>query len=795
MIKKMKGLDVLNIVCIVFLVALILLGKDTTPLYLFAIEMLLIVVMLIALVINIRYKTKVLNNTTNVIRSIRVEDFEGIKEAVNENFGGYISEEIETLLEEVVSKNENMKHVMNLAKYIEKDEIDKFKIREIEMDSGLRYALRVFIKQKELLDSSQMINTEFLKKIKSNKFGEIEIDDDNVTEQQLNSILKSFEVIDKNLKSTQPAFYEGDFNVEIETVDIEKDYLNITSRLGTLLTSQKKSIINLYYAILMLEEFDHQEIISSSYKGNLVHNFRALETVYENLTVSIENIAYAIEHKVNISYEHVSEIFRPIIDTINKDEVFTNDVPEKLDSVNNENISVIEDEFGAKILNSKSNFETKHFTKNHELILDIENRLKDMQIVFDEELHESTEETENEVVETKPEVAETLEEVENKEIIETLEEVENKEIIETLEEVENKEVIETLEEVESEEVVETLEVVEKLEEAETLEVVESEEEAETLEVVESEEEVETLEKVGTKIEEVSENSLETLIENDTTEKQRDDDLTDELENINDVQKSEEQIVSKSLDNNKFDKPKINTSVKPETKTVNTWDNYKKNNSDVKDNQSASNSIKYTNNINNVRNELRSEKPTTNSATSRLNDNKGGRRVSSITNNKTNTKKPLTYQEAMKSGEIDKFKTESTISYANSSNTVNNIRKRIEPIKNRGEKEPVTYQQFLKDKGNPSRPAETSRTNTTSTSQTTARKPVDTKTKTTSRFATNQSASKEFDSAKKRSKLVENLGRELSQRERAELDLYGEILDDKTRTKMDLITSGTDLAGF
>ncbi len=736
MIKKMKSLDILSIVCVVFLVALVLLGKDTAPVYLFVIELLLIVVMLVTLILNLKYKTKIQNNTVGVIKSISVEDYEGIKEKINENFGGYISEEIETLLEEVVSKNENMKHVFNLAKYIEKDELNKFNIREIEMDSQLRYALRVFIKQKETLDSSQTINTEFLKRIKSNKFGEINIDDDNVTEQQLNAILKSFEVIDKNLKSTQPAFYEGDFNVEIETVDVERDYLNITSKLGTLLTSQKKSIINLYYAILMLEEFDHQEIISSSYKGNLVHNFRALETVYENLTVSIENIAFAIEHKVNISYDNVSEIFRPIIDTINKDESFKNEVPEQLETIVNDKAELIlESEFDEKLLNAKSNFESKHFTKNHELILDIENRLKDMQIVLDEDLINETD----------------LEEVLEESLEETKEDV-AEDVKEDVKEDATEDVIEEAVEDVTKDVIEEIDIVID---------------------INLENEVDVNNETTLEVKDVDaswENSNELDVNN---QDENDENLITEFDNSNDVSKGKEQSSIANVNNNKVTEVK----TKP-LQTFQTKEDFKR------DNQyrvQETNVAKFSDTKNDFKSKITkpSQQTQLNNTSSRLNENKGGKRVSSINNSKNNTKKPVTYQEAVKSGEIDKFKSD------------NNVRKRIEPIKNRSEKEPITYQQFLKDKGTTTSSTDASRRNAVPEP---AKRPAETKA-TPSKFTSARNTTKEFDSNKKRNKLAENLGRELSQRERAELDLYGEILDDKTRAKMDLITSGTDLAGF
>ncbi len=836
MINKMKSLDVLSIVCLVFLVVFMFVSKDTTPVYLFVVEMLLLAIMLLAIVLNLKLKNKMQRNTVSVIKSISVEDFDNIKDLLEENYGGEISEEIETLLEELVNIYASMKHVTDLAKYIEKDEVSKFKLREIELDSQLRHALRVFIKQKETLDSSQMINTEFLKRIKSNKFADISIDSDNVTEQQLNAILKSFETIDKNLKNTQPAFYEGDFNVEMEAVDVERDYLNITSKLGTLLTSQKKSIINLYYAILMLEEFDHQEIISSSYKGNLVHNFRALETVYENLTVSIENIAYAIEHKANIGYDHVSEIFRPIIDTINKDETFKNALPEKIEDVGNDKLLIIESEFGEKILNSKSNFESKHFTKNHELILDIENRLKDMQVVFDEdlkeEIQEEIQEVKEEIQEVKEEIQEVKEEIQEvkEEIQEIKEEIKEEVDYETNQEI-IQEAIENLnensnenanidsnadsdEEIKksaNEEIIESNEVVNHtLEENITLENSEmqsSEEELdESLEIEESEinlfeesnEEFDLDLNTDSKGEDENlENSVEVLTENIDEESTIADELTSESENVENVPKGKEQNVVKFVDNSKAEQP-INNLVKFEAKQDNKRDDNFVNRFTEK--QNALNSSKQQNNTtktnttNNIKNDLKldyakqNSQTKLNSTSNRLNENKGGKRVSSINGNKNNAKKPLTYQDAVKSGELDRVK---PVEY-DRVKTDNGVRKKIEPIKNnRGEKEPITYQQFLKDKEGTGRTTEVRKP---STAQETARKSVETKPRQT-RFATKENPTKDFDSNKKRSKLVENLGRELSQRERAELDLYGEILDDKTRSKMDLITSGTDLAGF
>ncbi len=861
MIKKMKSLDVLTLVCIISLVALILLSKATTPTYLFVVEVTILAIMFLTLVLNLRFKTKMQNNTINVLKAVSSDDFDEISRNISQNFGDDVSEEIEMLLQEVVGKNEGFKQVIELAKCIEKDDLSKFKLRDLDMDTQLKHSLRVFIRQKELVDSTHKINTEFLKKIKSNKFGEINIDDDNVAEQQLNAILKSFEIIDSNIKNTQVAFYEGDFNVEVETVDIEKDYLNITSKISTLLTSQKKSIINLYYAILMLEEFDHQEIISQSYKGNLVHNFRALETVYENLTVSIENIAYAIEHKVNISYDNVSEIFRPIIDIINRDEAFANDLPEKLQEESDDEFLEVKKEFSEKILNSKNSYETKHFTKNHELILDIENRLKDMLVVFDDSSdnisENSSENSTGDIAEnTAQKVAQNDDEnveIDDVQITNNLEtethetEIQEIEIQETeikIQEIEEAELQEhELQDIESVKVeteeseteeseikeleVEELEIEEPQKEeleAEELETEKSETEEQGTETKNTENqdsknqdsenqdsedivleniensnvevetvELETLEPETLELEETEsvevelDHSMEMLDAVNNTSINNEEPLINEFNTEINVPDNKEQVVEHHVNINKV----VEKEIKKAENTFTSQTENTKNSRNTLDNNSYNNNSSFgkNNNLkeNNKANKLDRAKKNTRtnviSASNKPNENKGGRRVSSIasdrSNSRNNTKKPLTYQEAIKSGEIDKIKAE------------NNARKRIEPIRSRSEKEPVTYQQFLKDAGNKNRTTDNAKPTVT---QTVSKPAVEVKPR-TSKFTPRETVKKEVDSVKNRSKLVENLGRELNQRERAELDLYGEILDDKTRAKMDLITSGTDLAGF
>ncbi len=804
MIKKMKSLDVLTIVCGVFLVALVLLGSATTPSYLFVVELVLLAIIIVTVVLNLRYKNEMSNSTIEIVKAVSTENYDDITESLIESFGLDIADGIESIIQELQSKNHDMKYVIELAKHIEKDELNKFKLRDIEIEPQLKHALRVFMKQKEITDSSQKINTEFLKKIKSHKFTKIDIDNDNVTEQQLNAILKSFEIIDSNIKNTQPAFYEGDFNVEIEKTDIEKDYLNITSRLGTLLTSQKKSIINLYYAILMLEEFDHQEIISQSYKGNLVHNFRALETVYENLTVSIENIAYAIEHKVNINYDNVSEIFKPIIDVINNDEVFTNSLPEtvNVEVEETENTAETKDDFDKKLLNSKSNFEERHFTQNHELILDIENRLKNMKIVFDEDDDLYLEVSEDEV-EKEEVIEEVIEEVLEKVVEEVAEEIVEKDIntdddTELVSEDVETEIQNDDKSVDNTEIHENIEISDITEDSDLTETTETISDTEfdiEVENVENVEEVEEVEEIKA-LEDTEEVSNEDLADVETV------DNSDLDEQIDNVTADNELNDLENVSNNKDEKVQNQTirsfnKNKAETRT---------NNNDIKKAKTKNKElVRFNNNkrTNNSTNTTRLEKNTYNSSartntqdklkntSNKLKENKGGKRVNSITGDRNNQKKPLTYQEAIKSGEFDKIKNESN-SYRNDNSTV----KKITPINGRSVKAPVTYQQFLKDKDGAQRTTDGSANTVNSANNTknAQRRPVESKPK-ASRYAAKETPLRDGDSAKKRSKLVENLGRELSQRERAELDLYGEILDDKTRAKMDVITSGTDLAGF
>ncbi len=872
MIKKMKSLDVLTLVCIVFLMALVLVGEQTAgllqtenvvvgetskPNYLFVVELVILGITFFTMLINLRYKNKIRNNTNEIIRAVGAENYEDITESLIESFGSDIADGIENIIEDLESKNRSIRHVVELSRLIEKDEVSKFKLRELDIDSSLKHALRVFMKQTETIESSQKINTEFLKRIKSHKFTRIDVDDENVTEQQLNAILKSFEIIDTNIKNTQPALYEGDFNVEIEKIDIEKDYLNITSKLGTLLTSQKKSIINLYYAILMLEEFDHQEVISSSYKGNLVHNFRALETVYENLTVSIENIAYAIENKVNINYDNVSEIFRPIIDIINKDESFKNVLPE---GVGSSKILEDEDEFDEKILKSKSNFENKHFTKNHELITDIEKRLNDMKFVFDDDLDDDDIDFEIDLktdlndkldsnldyeidVKVEEKLEEKLEDTVEGELIET-EEVTEEVTVEITEEIAEEIAEEKVDEIAVKTVVENVleNIVEDNIEDDSLVISEDV----SVDLDENNLINDTLEDDSSKqddIDEAIENSddvvgfdiladetpseVEATDSNVDLKNEADGELVD-VENVN--KNNEDELPKANIKNNKKasknkhkakgkEKNKTtsnnveNTNILSSNKYNDTSAINKTNLESVIKNSNTSlnartntttnitntiNTTNTTNNVNlrgnlktNINSSFKDSAKTNVSATekfkstqSKIKENKGGKRVNSITSdkNKNNQKKPLTYQEAIKSGEIDKIKAEN-----------NNARKKITPIKNRSEKEPVTYQQFLKDSNGTSKALDTTKNSGSQGDRNQNRKPAESRTN--SKYTPRENPIKDMDSAKKRSKLVENLGRELNQRERAELDLYGEILDDKTRTQMDLITSGTDLAGF
>ncbi len=191
--------------------------------------------------------------------------------------------------------------------------------------------------------------------------------------------------------------------------------------------------------------------------------------------------------------------------------------------------------------------------------------------------------------------------------------------------------------------------------------------------------------------------------------------------------------------------------------------------------------------------------------------------------KSNAKKqPLTYQQALASGSVEKHENKSNTTMKPQEDSTRTTREPLrstrepertakEPARNtresnRGSKEPMTYQQFLKrgdsddsakNKNVVDNTRATSNNNTNNTVQQrigVTKNTLDSK-PTSTRPSTSASSQRSTTASRNNSVANKIATTKLTKNERAELDLYGEFLDDKTRRDIDIITKGNDLGGF
>ncbi len=707
LLDKMKKIDNIFLVCLVLLlgcfVALYFVGELNPPTYFIALFLGVNIVMLLYIIINKRQKQNLKKIFEASFKAAYFEEYTEIsKDEENEVY--FL---VNTLLDEVAKSRVDIKVMLKLVSALEKDELNNFS--EKSTNKNVNNAIKTLKSLENENANNRKITTEFFKNFKTGKFNDIDIDSENIVQQQLNTILHSMYVMNTNLRIVQSAIFQGVQGVELETEGVEGDFLNVTNKLTTMLKSIEKASANLNKGILMIDEKGLEDFIQSAYKGNLVESFKAVEIVYENLIMSIDNIVYSLENNTKIDYDNVSELFNPIINVINSSEFEIH--------FENQDEKVVE--------NKKANFkEIKRYnTISLDLINDIENSLKSIQSTFDtSDLALAKAEKETEVS------------------------TEVKAVSEVEETVETEAVSEVKETVEIEEVEEVSEVEETVEAEEVEAVSEVEETVKTEEVKEVSEVEETIEPAEAKEVKTVENKQEAKV-------------------------------------NDFRKREKNKKYRP---------------------NNSGNSLR----TNTQNDRFKSESTNNRGGVNRLNET-----------NKDKAKKPLTYQEALRSGRVEETtsnntrKTEPMRTLPTRNTATTRTMESSRTTIDKSKKEPMTYQMFL-DKGN--RPTDSNnedkrqdnRTNQFESNTKTervaqqrigvnntptreARKPETASTR--SRFK--EGALQEIDPTKKRTKLEENLGRKLSQKERTELDLYGEILDDKTRAKMDIITDGKDLGGF
>ncbi len=749
LLDNMKKIDNIFLVCWILLlgcfIALYSVGEVAVTTYFFALFLGVNLVLLIYIIINRAQNKRFRETFETSFEAVYSGDYSAISDSTDNEIFILVN----SVAAEAMKSKEDVKIMLKLASAIEKDEISSFS--ENSPNKNVNNAIRIIKNIEKENEKIRKISTEFFKNIKTGKFNDIDVDSENITQQQLNTILHSMYTMNTNLRIVQSAIFQGVYGVELETDNVEGDFLNVTNKLTTMLKSVEKASANLKKGILLMDESGYEEFISSAYKGNLVECFKALEVVYENINMSIDNIAYSLENNAKIDFDNVSELFNPIVKAINGG---------NLDKYFEENLKDNIEEGEPKFKEIK-----KYNTASIDLISDIENNLKSIQSTIEtSELEFALLNTIEELKDdSQVEVSEESQDLENSENVEGTKESQELENVEKISETDEKQKLEDSEELEVTEIIEEIEEVQELDNTKEIE------DTENIQEVDEKEENQ---------EHVVSETVEVIVESSEVENISVDSVEEVIE-----EESREETLRKYLSTKEFNNSEKQDTFKPKSSILN------RNNKETKADRG-----RFAGETTNTR--------------------KGVQTMESSKDR--NSKKPLTYQEAIRSGRVEEPQKTTSVS-TKKQDTLTPIPTQRKAVDNKNKKEPMTYQKFLEKGTRPSdpnnsgtesqntkQPFDSGRTERTlktrlevdrNSSNTTNTREQRNSDRQTPRGRARDSALQEIDPTKKRSKLEENLGRKLSQKERTELDLYGEILDDKTRATLDIITDANDLGGF
>lgn len=396
LLDKMKKNDFLIIGLLTFIVILYfvlnVVGLIQVPLYLNIILGIAILVIYILEFSLMKKRNNLKIAFENIYTMILDDDYSSIKDLIEYNSENEVYILTNYLVDEIKRKSKDIDIILKLAKSIERDELKHFK--KTSSSKEVNNAIRVITNTyKENIDNIK-VTSEFFKSIKAGKFNKINVYKDNIIEQQLNVVLDSMNTLFINLKKVQDALFQGDYNFEY--IEESSDIFNISDKVNTLLKATNKANHNLYKAIINIDKNGLKQFTNSSYKGNQVKCFMAVEKAYEDINISIDNIVFALENNHKIKKDEVTEIFFNLIEMIN---INLNTVESNSSSID---YGLQTDELQKDISNNVNYDVNNNVTKN------IENNLEMLKNTIDSKKLVGIDLSNSEYCEEKVELAENM---------------------------------------------------------------------------------------------------------------------------------------------------------------------------------------------------------------------------------------------------------------------------------------------------------------------------------------------------------------------------------------------------